>query len=517
MHAAPVSAISRGLSPDAIDLSDNELNDHARQAAASVQRLALQWLTDGTDAPAIRRRLRQVAKHHQIEPPNKRELPELLNRFQDHRWWRRALRKRFRSVEHDAILSGRVHKHAAPYVSDKALRRAVRDRRRVAELLASLDAINQSTGQVLPLDELANASLANPANRRSALMSRVKGIEQHEKARGAAALFFTFTCPSRMHARHFSGGANARYDGTAPRHAQAHLNKLWRRAMRKLLHDGISVSGLRVVEPHHDGCPHWHVLAFVAPEHAEALTETLRAYALAEAPTEAGATQHRFKVERIDPAKGSAVGYVAKYVSKSIDGEGVDTDDETGDGGSASSQRIVTWARVWGVRQFQFFGVPAITPTRELYRVDRVTLPGNALQAAHEACKANDYAAWLGACESHALSFRVEYVERPSSRYGGETSRRICGLAASACDLPGTVQLVTRSDEWRIEPRRSEAAGGEIAAPWTRFNNCAPVDFIEVFSTRPADEWAGHEGASGVAATRPPPRCLATQIARPPC
>lgn len=517
MQAAPASAINQGLSLDAIDLSDNELNDHAHQAAASVQRLALQWLTDGTDAPAIRRRLRQVAKHHQIEPPNKRELPELLNRFQDHRWWRRALRKRFRVVEHDAILSGRVHRHAAPYVSDKALRRAARDRRRVAELLASLDAINQSTGQVLPLDELANASLANPANRRAALMARIKGIEQHAKARGAEALFFTITCPSRMHARHVSGGANERYDGTAPRHAQAYLNKLWRRAMRKLLHDGIGVSGLRVVEPHHDGCPHWHVLAFAAPEHAEALTETLRAYALAEAPNEAGATQHRFKVERIDPAKGSAVGYVAKYVSKSIDGEGVETDDETGDGGSASSQRIVTWARVWGTRQFQFFGVPAITPTRELYRVDRITLPGNALQAAHEACKANDYAAWLCACESHALSFRVEYVERPSTRYGGETSRRISGLAASACDLQGTVQLVTRGEEWRIEPRRSEATGGEIAAPWTRFNNCALVDFIDVFGTDAVDEWSERERGRGVAANRPPPRRQATQIARPSC
>lgn len=507
------------LSLDAIDLSDNELHDHALQAATAVRRLDLQWLASGATEPDIKRRLRQVAKHHSVEPPDKRELQQLLNRFKDPAWWRRALRKRFRLLEHAAIRSGQVHERASPYVSGKALRRAARDRRRTAELLDAIDVINQTTGEVLPLSELASNSLANPANRRKAMMARIKGIEQHAEARGDVALFFTITCPSRMHARRSTGAANARHDGTGTRTAHAHLNRVWRRAMRKLKHDGVEVCGLRVVEPHHDGCPHWHVLAFTAPAHAESLTETLRAYALGDSPNEPGASKHRFTVVRVDPKQGSAVGYVAKYVAKNMDGEGVGFDADTGATAADSALRSVTWARLWGVRQFQFFGVPSITPTRELYRVEPSSLPSHsgALQAAHDACKANDYGAWLAACHAHAIRFGVDYIERPSSRYGGETSSRICGLTVKASDLPSALQLTTRTDEWRFEPRRSEAVGGEIAAPWTRFNNCAPVDFIEVFSTRPADEWGGHEGASGVAATRPPPRRLATQIARPPC
>ena len=47
----------------------------------------------------------------------------------------------------------------------------------------------------------------------------------------------------------------------------------------------------------------------------------MRRHALRDGPDERGAQARRFTVERIDPAKGSAVGYVAKYVSKSIDGE----------------------------------------------------------------------------------------------------------------------------------------------------------------------------------------------------
>ncbi|MDN3519113.1 replication endonuclease [Aquisalimonas lutea] len=36
-------------------------------------------------------------------------------------------------------------------------------------------------------------------------------------------------------------------------------------------------------------------------------------------PDEPGASRHRFQVERIDPQRGTATGYVAKYVAKGID------------------------------------------------------------------------------------------------------------------------------------------------------------------------------------------------------
>lgn len=139
------------------------------------------------------------------------------------------------------------------------------------------------------------------------------------------------------------------------------------------------------------------------------MAEVVRAYALCESPNEPGAQEHRFKVERIDPNKGSAVGYVAKYVSKSIDGEGVGLDLETGAAGTTAASRIVAWARLWGVRQFQFFGVPAITPTRELYRLETIDVDSVGLTAAHQATKGNDYGAWLSACDTYGLRFSVNY------------------------------------------------------------------------------------------------------------
>ena len=80
------------------------------------------------------------------------------------RGWRRALRKRIRTVEHHAIRRGAVHRRVSPYVSAKALRRHESDRRRLAALLASLDVMNVGTGEVIPLDDVIAWSQANPAN-----------------------------------------------------------------------------------------------------------------------------------------------------------------------------------------------------------------------------------------------------------------------------------------------------------------------------------------------------------------
>ena len=194
---------------------------------------------------------------------------------------------------------------------------------------------------------------------------------------------------------------------------------------------------------------------------------------MADSPNEAGAAKRRFGVEAIDPSKGSAVGYVAKYVSKSIDGEGVDIDHESGRSGAEKARRTVAWSRLWTLRQFQFFGVPAITPTRELYRHDGQGLGSPALIEAHQATKANDYAAWLRACDLHGLSFRVQYRERRSTRYADEMSRAIQGLHALAVDLSGPRSIVTRDETWSIQACQKQRDGLADRAPWTRFNNCA--------------------------------------------
>lgn len=430
----------------------------------------------------------RLARRYAVMMPNK-PAEGIFKRMTDPCWWRRALRRRFQKVEHAAIRAGLVNSRAAAYVSDEAMLRNQQHARRTAKLLESLEAINETTGETIALSKIAKRSLANPENRRTFTMVRIRGVEEYALSQGLEGHFLTWTCPSRMHAAlKKSGEPNPRYDGTSPRKANQYLCKLWNSAKRKLARDGVGFLGIRVVEPHHDATPHWHLLVFVRPDQAEATLATLRAYALMDSPDEPGAKEARFTAERIDPAKGSAVGYVAKYVSKNIDGFGVGQDDEAGKSAEVTAPRAVVWARTWNIRQFQFFGCGPITPYQELYRLNAISQDMEpALGAAFRAVKENDHGAYLKALKTSGTRLSNARDDKESVRYPGEFIKRVCGVQVN-----GAETLTTRFDIWTIRPK-SKPEAVEISAPWTRFNNSAPIDLMGVFKTNKGEKNDGDD------------------------
>ena len=52
---------------------------------------------------------------------------------------------------------------------------------------------------------------------------------------------------------------------------------------------------------------------------------------------------HRFTYKPIDKTKGSAIGYIAKYISKKNDGYSIDLD-EKGLDAKLSAERVIAWA-----------------------------------------------------------------------------------------------------------------------------------------------------------------------------
>jgi hypothetical protein len=113
--------------------------------------------------------------------------------------------------------------------------------------------------------------------------------------------------------------------------------------------------------------------------------DILRRYALQDAGDEKGAQQHRFDFKLIDKARGTAAGYIAKYVAKNIDGEHVG-DDLEGRAATESAKRVEAWCSTWHIRQFQQTGGPPVGVWRELRRIKH--LPADApmhLQLAHRA------------------------------------------------------------------------------------------------------------------------------------
>ena len=88
------------------------------------------------------------------------------------------------------------------------------------------------------------------------------------------------------------------------------------------------------------------------PEDVRVTRSIFRKYALQEDGNERGAKNHRFKVISIDPNKGTAAGYIAKYISKNIDGTDIEQDLYGNDSKPAAS-RIDAWSSTWNIRQFQ--------------------------------------------------------------------------------------------------------------------------------------------------------------------
>ncbi|MUH97367.1 replication endonuclease [Aliivibrio fischeri] len=304
---------------------------------------------------------------------NAGELFALVNRGCDEIWLRGQLRKKCAyEVEQVARDLSLVQRHKQLYCSDfsVARQRARKSSNRTAlEQTVAYDVDNEEN--YFTLAELSDKSVSNPKIRRSEMFVRLRGFEEISQESNHKAVFYTLTSPSRFHAVS-NGQVNQNWlDANSPTAKDTHVYLLgvWT-ALRKILDKKkIKIYGMRIAEPHQDGTPHHHFLLFMKPKDRHFVTTQFKRLALIDSPREAGAKKYRFKAEYIDWSKGSAVGYVAKYLSKNIDGEHIQADKGSSLNGIEAAERVVAWARVNQIRQFQFIGGPSVSVWREMRRL----------------------------------------------------------------------------------------------------------------------------------------------------
>ena len=308
----------------------------------------------------------------------------IMARFLNASFWSKQMRK-MAGRELETIIRnhlGFVHRRNQLYVSNEQLRRRTEQKARNLALLAMRTIINE-LGESFQLDSVVAGSIANPAVRRAELITRIAGFAAMAEELGHAGEFITLTCPSRFHARtEKHSKRNPKFDGSTPLDAQAYLTRVWSRICSHLDREEIKIYGFRVTEPHHDGCPHWHGLFFMEPEHRERFRQIMALHGCREDRKELKLFYHetrkdavatarkqwefhckqaaykqeakptlksfvaRQKVEaevwqyadyklfhqvsarvlfkELDLEAGSVVGYISKYISKNIDGKNND-------------------------------------------------------------------------------------------------------------------------------------------------------------------------------------------------
>ena len=487
------------------DLSESGIRTRSEYIAATARAFAFEAFFSRAETVEelwrVWGRLREFVKRQGGRLPNQAKratlskwaegVARIARRVVCPRWWRAQLRRWVaQQYERGAIEVGKVGAQAgAWYCSDQAVRRRMQQVR-ASEAMMKATIIESASGQKASLWSVAQKSVANKSVRRGELMTRIRGCEAWADAEQMAGLFTTNTCPSRFHSQRKGGGANPKHRGESPADAQAWLSKQWARLRSKWTRDGVRVVGFRVAEPHHDGCPHWHMLLWCAPVDVGYIKATMRAYWLQDDGDEAGADKYRVNIKTM--VSGQAAGYIAKYIAKNIDDHAITThqDDEApglevgpdllGDMEITPSRRVEAWAATWRIRQFQAIGQPPVTVWRELRRVTEQAAAGGSHElvsawiAAHR--KGDRLADWhrymraQGGAGLARKDYRlcVHAVERERrGRYEAVREKWACG-----------VQDRARADALQVTPTRRVEWGAEgfasrrVAPPWTRFNNC---------------------------------------------
>ncbi|EHS5899323.1 replication endonuclease [Salmonella enterica] len=412
--------------------------------------------------------------------------PAIARMFNDV-WWRGRLRRIAAAWrEHLQIAVGNVSKKKHAYASKSCVTDWREQKRRTREFLKGLD-LEDEYGNRISLIEKFDGSVANPAIRRCELMARIRGFENICNELGYVGEFYTLTAPSKYHATTKAGYRNSKWNGASPSDTQSYLTGLWARIRAKLHREEIRIFGIRVAEPHYDGTPHWHMLMFMLPEDVERVRLIIRDYAWEEDRHELRsdkAKKARFHAEAIDPEKGSATGYVAKYISKNIDGYALDgeTDDESGELLKETAPAVSAWAARWHIRQFQFIGGAPVTVYRELRRMaDPETARALSVEfaAVHDAAHYGRWADYVNAqggpfVRRDDLQVRTLYEPRTEfNQYGEET---VCIKGVYDASIGAGSPILTRLTQWKIVPKRAVDLAVDVkgapAPSRSSVNNC---------------------------------------------
>lgn len=323
-----------------------------------------------------------------------------MARINDARFWRRAIRVRLlREREHFYLRLHLIGRARESYVSDQQLVTRTRQLKQQALWMQNtvlvpryLECGEKAEGP-LTLAQVASS----PQTRFAKLYAFTKAMDEIAQAEGLSAGMLTLTLEPEWHPNP-SHGTNS-WNGASPRQGHLLLATRWQSILRDLHRAGVGLSGLRVVEPHKDGCPHWHLWLLYRPEVETRLLATVMNYFPGKlkirAPSRNGQKVHpddriysnradlvagigrapthakegaQVELSRIDRSISSGASYAMKYLLKTVDA-GDKLNQEVGLFGSATEQdkartkhqetakRVDAYRSVWGINAAQLFGV----------------------------------------------------------------------------------------------------------------------------------------------------------------
>ena len=350
-----------------------------------------------------------------------------MSRLLDATWWKRKIIKRVRTLWEYAAQLLQCVGWGSEYVSDATLED------HLDMQYAAQQWINESV--LVRWDPVSGQDIVLPMGKLVAARKKGWLAEQHARANGVAKLaieegltpwLVTITMASRWHA---SGKGDRPSTEEAVRWHQTQWSR-FRAAAKK---NGLRLVGPKVVEPHKDGCPHWHLVVWT--DDKKSAEQLLSIYFLdADDPGEPGAADHRIAWEQARSNMG-AISYILKYALK--------YSMETNAGPDSRARLAVNaWRSLYGLRKLDWFSVNIAQPKVGVWReARRANHCPTSMNDAIDAAGKGDWYAFTKACISNPLFLRSELV---ANKHGEYTSRTI-GIRDDRGSL-----ITTRSYNWKI-------------------------------------------------------------------
>lgn len=393
---------------------------------------------------------------NRTEEEREHDLQVAILKMQSEEWIKnRLLYLRAQYIEYAQITLGRVGDNLgqSPVVSALSFNHWKQKQREALQFTESMAVMNNETGEAFDLAEVVKRTTANPENRRIEMMVRSRGFEEMAEELDYTALFITWTLPSKYHRN------SRKWNGATVKEGHQTLMQKWATARAEIAKEKIRYFGFRVAEPHKDATSHSHYFLFCPRQAKNLIIEILRKYAITEDRDELGDDiSPRFDVKEADPKKGGATAYIAKYVSKNINGNHMPESES-----EEYAYRARAWASTHRIRQFQQFGGEPVSLWRNLRRAKpEQTAIDPKLEELRQAA---DSSKWSLFCQL-AEGAKVEY-ETKQNQYG-EATKKVIGFSWFGHLIETASEhfsLVKKKDVQRLQEARR-------AVPWSTENNC---------------------------------------------
>ncbi len=398
---------------------------------------------------------------------------------------RRLRRKAAAARQHAAALFGTVGAEWAPYADDYSMERW-KERQATAAAFAVGMVLVTASGKTVPMsDIMANSKKAALAR----LYAMTKGMDGVAVRQGWAAAFLTITLPPEYHPNPCKG-ANGYDPYLSPAQADtamAHLVSLLRARMAKA---GIPTFGVCVKEPHRDGCPHTHILAYMPAAdipRVDAMLQEMR-------PEPVKGERIATECKTIDRDRAAPTTYVFKYLMKAMSAPATGGGDKAREDGDhlTNHDRVRAWASERGLRRWAVWGTHGVQRAWQALQ-QRDTLPEDAPEDATEAWKAIKERRYADAL--HAMGAvrgsgtpRVRLAYETVETAYGDTRQKATGITVEGTDwtmplkqresrIVSVAELLAerkeRDEEAAFEARRqamadwkaAHAAGNRISHP----------------------------------------------------